>query len=166
MAKKRDPLLIKFTCIIGMLVGIANLWRHIKEGYWHSPRFDLLYFYSLGLFMVAIIFNLSIIITGYLTLRLKNWARIVFVFILLINFFGTLICYVIIQNHLSRSFLDIMMPISTILLDNYLRFRYLIDWFPLSFWDVVYWGQIFLVTVILFFPVFYLTRNNVKEQFK
>lgn len=165
MTKKKALVLIKLMCIIGIFLGIINLWRHIKEGYWYGPSSNYLYRYSLSLFIVAIIFNLSLIIFGYLTLKLKSWARRIFISILLINLFGTLLCYVIIQNQLSRFFLDIMMPVSTMLLDNYIRFRYVINWFPLSFWNIVYWGQFFLLIVILVIPVFYLIRPKVKEQF-
>lgn len=77
MLKNRNLVILKCVCIIGIFLGVGSLWRLIKEIYWvYSGQ----YHYFPWQLIIGVIFSLGLIIFALSLLKLKNWARILFIF--------------------------------------------------------------------------------------
>lgn len=162
MIKKRSLIKLWLICIISIFLGVGSLWRLIKEIYWvYSGQHP----YFPWQLILGVIFSLGLIISVLLALKLKNWARVLFLSLMALNLFSTLIVYAVIENRIPLgNFVHTIYPLAS--------FRIMTDCFlwtfdkEIPFPTVIYWLQFSLSIGFPIFVIFYLTRPKVKEQFK
>jgi hypothetical protein len=161
--ERKSLVIMNLNCIIGIFLGIGASLMLIKDSYWLNLQQHQSLCSVHILVIIGIIFNLSLAISAFLTLKLKEWARILFVALMLINLFSALIAYSIVKNNLPyNNFVRAMYPfISIHLVTDYPLFRYIPESFFKVFFGIRFFLSIGLPTAI----IFYLTRPNVKKQF-